>query len=78
MLIDRLLKYGEEVYIFAQFENGLPHILKGKVIGILKSDGIYKFVYQIETSETIYFRFADGIYKSVAEIEEDVKNLVVD
>lgn len=75
---NRRYKMNEQVYIFAEFSNGLPHVLKGRVCGVVKGAGIYEYVYQIETAGTLYFRFPDTIFRSVDEIKDELNNLVVE
>ncbi len=74
--LNRRYRINEEVYIFADFENGLPHIYKGKVAGVVKGCGVYEFIYQIETQKSVFFRFPDSIYKSMDEMRDNLAELV--
>lgn len=76
--LNRKYKFNEEVYIFADFENGLPRIEKGRICGIGESNGIYKFRYLIEAHGTDYYRFPDAIFKSIEEMKEELINFVVE
>ena len=76
--LNRRYKINEPVFIFADFENGLPHIYKGRICGVVKGNSIYEFIYQVETAKTIFFRFPDTIYKSVDEMKEDLTNLIAE
>lgn len=73
--LKRRYKLNEEVYIFADFTDGLPCIYKGKISGVLKGSGIYEFIYQVETATSIFFRFPDAIFKSVEEMAEHLRDL---
>ena len=75
--LNRRYKINEEVYVFGNFENGAPHIYKGRICGVVKGSGIYEFIYEVETSATIFFRFPDTIYKSVDEMKNELTNLIV-
>ena len=74
---NRKFRYGEEVFIFANFERGLPHIYKGVVSGLTKSfhGG---FTYYVEACGMVYVRGSDAIYSSVAEMAKDLPLLVVE
>lgn len=76
MELNKQFKYGEEVYIFADFQNGLPHVYKGRITGLSSCGGIYSFVYHVETATTTFFRFPDGIFRSVDEAAAIIKELV--
>lgn len=76
--LNRRYKMNEEVYVFDGFSHGLPSISKGRVCGVVKGEGIYKYFYQVETPEKTFFRFPDAIFKSVDEMKEELINLVVE
>ena len=75
--LKRRYKLNEEVYIFADFTDGLPCIYKGKIAGVIKGNAIYEFIYQVETLTSIFFRFPDAIFKSVEEMAESLKQLAI-
>ena len=78
MELNRRYKLNEEVYVFESFSCGLPNIVKGRICGVLKGEGIFEYVYQVETPERVLFRFPNAIYKSVEEMKEELINLVVE
>ena len=73
---NRRFKMNEEVFIFADFQQGMPHIYKGRIIGCVKVSGIYEYIYQVETALSIYFRFPDSIFKSIEEIVAVIPEIV--
>lgn len=76
-MINKKFKFGAKVYIFADFREGLPHVFEGRIVGLTTiPSGIYKYVYQVETSTSIYFRFPDAIFESVDEAAAMIKDLV--
>lgn len=74
------IKYGSEVYIFADLENGLPHIYKGRVVGFYRSLRAAKETnfYVIEAGLYEYTRTRDAIFESVDEMKDFLKDLVVE
>ena len=76
--LNRRYKMNEEVYIFEGFSNGLPSISKGRVCGVLEAEGVYKYIYQVETPVKAVFRFPNAIYKSIDEMKDELINLVVE
>lgn len=78
METNRRYKLNQEVYVLGRFENGLPHIYKGKICGVVGGCGVYDFIYQVQTSVTLFFRFPDAIFLSLDEIRESISDLVVD
>ena len=80
MDLNRLYRVNEKVYVFANhFNNGLPRIVKGVVVGVVKQpQGIYNFQYIVEAENNTFYRFPDAIFKSVEEIADEIKNYVVE
>lgn len=76
MELDRRYKFGEEVFIYTDFENGLPRIEKGRVCGAIEAQGIYSFKYCVNAHGTLYYRLPDAIYKSIDEIKDELTNLL--
>lgn len=73
-------KVGEKVYIF---DNRLeePRIIEGTIIGAMKTEGIYDYIYWIDSPYSEYGekcqRYPYHIYRSLEELKEDVLNYVV-
>ena len=79
MELNRLYKINQRVYIFADYiRNGLPQILSGVVVGVIKQrNGIYNFIYRIESENVAYYRFPDAIFVSEEEVSSEIKNFIV-
>ena len=78
---NKLHKFGAAVYFFingAYGENGLPTIARGSICGVLKGEGIYNFIYQIESHGYVFTRVPDAIYESLDELKADIENLVAE
>ena len=78
---NKLHKFGAAVYFFingAYGENGLPTIGHGTICGVVKAEGIYNFIYQIESHGYVLTRVPDAIYESLDELKADIENLVAE
>ena len=73
---NKLHKFGAPVYFFINGENGLPTIGHGVICGVIKAEGIYNFIYQIESHGYVFTRVPDAIYESLDELKADIENLV--
>lgn len=78
MELNRRYKLNQKVYIFGNFENGVPHVYEGTIKGVVLGYGIYEFIYQVETAATTFFRFPDAIFLSVKEMQTELQNLLVE
>lgn len=77
--MERTPKINEPVYIFVGGGASGMSILKGRVIGVRAvSTSFAKWLYQIETPQGCYERFALDMFESVEEITEEIKNYVVE
>lgn len=77
MELNRRYKLNQKVYIYGNFENGVPHIYEGVIKGVVLGHGVYEFIYQVETDVTTFFRFPDAIYLSLEEMREELSELIV-
>ena len=73
---NKLHKFGTVVYFFINGENGLPTIARGVICGVIKAEGIYNFIYQIESRGYVFTRVPDAIYETLDELKADLENLV--
>lgn len=78
MELNRRYKLNQKVYIFGNFENGVPHVYEGVIKGVVKGCGVYDFIYQVETPVTIFFRFPDAIFLDIKEMQTELQNLLVE
>ena len=70
-------KINEKVYIFDN-RCDEPRIVEGVIVGAVKREGIYDFIYWVDS--TLYgrtLRLPYQIYRSLEELKEDVLSYVI-
>lgn len=76
--LTRTYGINEEVFIFEMDCNDeLPAIIKGRVVGAISEDTIFKFRFQILCNGKFYYRRPIAIFKTLDEIRECVSDMFI-
>ena len=77
--LTRTYRINEEVFIFEMSPSDeLPVIIKGRVVGVLSENTIFKFRFQILSNGNLYFRHPIAIFKTLDEIRDCFNDMIIE